>query len=204
MRRGFTLLELGIVIAIISVLTAGLSVGGSAYLRAASAQRTATEMASVLKAGQATLFRKLAPNYNTKPVQYTLYPTGSGTLLTNSINLAAPFSGGDDSPCFVVGQAPSDVFDIKAALNATQPGPLLNAYKQPYRVCANGRRVEVQTCIPKLDADDYSEFRAMGAVCLSPCPADFACRTLSTALIPTESRKLTTSYAHEAFRTSLK
>lgn len=198
---GFTLLELGVVIAVISVLTAGVAVGGSAYLRAASAQRSAAEMANILKVGQAALFRQLTPNYNDNPITYSL----QGTKLQRNINVNAPFSGGADSPCYVVGQVGQDPFDIKSALSATQPGTLLGPYQQPYRVCVNARRVEVQTCIPQLDAEDYSEFRAMGAVCNTfLCPATFSCRTLGTSLIPTQSQKLTTTYATEMYKQPLK
>ena len=190
---GFTLLELGVVIAVISVLTAGVAVGGSAYLRAAYAQRTATDMGNILKAGQAVLFRNLQSDYSAANgrVRYRLY---SDAFLQENVNINSPFTGGHDSPCFVVGNEGDPRFDIKSALTATQAGAVLNAYNQPFRLCANARRVEVQTCLPQADAQDYSEFRAMGDVCSTMCPAGLMCRTLGTSLVPTQSQKTITSY----------
>ena len=214
--RGFTLLELGVVLSVIAVLTVSVAAGSSAYLKSAAAQRTAKEMEGMLQAARDAASRVVYVDYNGAN---TVYRFGSRT--GPQLSEIAGFAGPPGSPCNVVG-SPQDTgprgpdgrftgINVRGMMGGPPfevvPVPQ-SPYNQTYTVCFNARRIEVQTCIPQEAVDDPATgqvgeavFRGMGSTCFATCPGGYACRTSSTSLLPARSLRLQTSYSNGMYRT---
>jgi len=214
--RGFTLLELGIVLSVIAVLTVSVAAGSSAYLKAAAAERTAKEMEGLLQAARDAASRVVYVDYNGAN---TVYRFGSRT--GPQLSEIAGFAGPPGSPCNVVG-SPQDTGPKGADgrftginVRGMMGGPPYEVvpipqspYNQNYTVCFNARRIEVQTCVPTEAVDNPATgevgeavFRGMGSTCFTACPGGTTCRTTSTSLLPARSLRLQTSYSNGMYRT---
>ncbi|MBM4380620.1 MAG: type II secretion system protein [Deltaproteobacteria bacterium] len=213
--RGFTLLELGIVLSVIAVLTVSVAAGSSAYLKSAAAERTAKEMEGLLRAARDAAGRVIYPDYTVNPPAFRIFARNGAAL-----SEIAGFAGPPGSPCNVVG-SPQDTgprgpdgrftgINVRGMMGGPAfevlPVPQ-SPYNQTYTVCLNARRIEVQTCVPLEVVDDAAAgsvgeavFRGMGSTCFTPCPGGFVCRTTSTSLLPARSLRLQTSYTNGMFQ----
>jgi len=212
--RGFTLLELGVVLSVIAVLTVSVAAGSSAYLRTAAAERTAKEMEGLLQAARDAASRVVYVDYNGASTVYRF-----GSRIGPQLSEIAGFVGPPGSPCNVVG-SPQDTGPRGADgrftginVRGMMGGPPYEVvavpqspYNETYTVCFNARRIEVQTCVPQDVVDDpvsgrvgEAVFRGMGSTCFTPCKGATVCRTTSTSLLPARSLRLQTSYSNRMY-----
>ncbi|HEY3451478.1 MAG TPA: prepilin-type N-terminal cleavage/methylation domain-containing protein [Myxococcales bacterium] len=203
---GFTLIELGIVLAVIAVLMAGATAGITGFTRHARAKRTADEISTLVKVGQSAAARRMKVSY----VGGKFYYAVAGATLPEPRSVSNPVQ----PKCWDLSTIDSgDPFHStlmeflgaqnKGLANSGLANEGLNAYGQPYKVCMNRAIVEVRTCVDTDDRGDYAAFKALG-VCTSAelsCPLNFDCVYYSGPLVSSNSQRMRYSYDDRLFMT---
>ena len=148
-RRGYTLLELSIVIGLAILLTTAIAAAIQGSMTAARTHRTGQEMSGLAGAAAATLKRNLtgdtsgwffngAPFSVKTPLCYDLAqgtcPSGTGLPWQNTY-----YSG--------ISKAPPN-FPLLALLSGQGYGKGYNPWCVPYVACLYPTRAEIVTCVP--------------------------------------------------------
>ncbi|MHB8872379.1 MAG: pilus assembly FimT family protein [Myxococcaceae bacterium] len=215
--RGYTLLELGIVLGVIFILMGAVVALTSGFYNTARSMRTGSELSSLARAAADALRRNLVvvgPNYEFRPIN-----GGAGTVPLNplvprcynlsSVNPTCPATGG-------AGAAWSGPDPYDGALPVPAGSPLLaalggtsvygngfNAWCEPYVACLYPFRVEVVTCVPV----NVASAGLVGAVkcgtCGAPSPLTGEPTACVLVSVPTFARgrdHLDYSYSPELFQ----
>ena len=186
--RGFSLLELGVVIAVIAVIAAAIAAGTSGFMKAARAHRTGQEMQALVIVGQKALLRDLHKKPGASVGQAWIYFYGATKLED-----AAPL-------CFDLAAANPDA-NLLALLGQAQGGKLgnggRNAYGEPYSICMFSHRVEARTCVPQEDAITATMLNL--DACANACPAKMACVAAWAAVMPRYTTRLRNSYSETLY-----
>jgi len=180
--RGYTLLELGIVIGIIVLFLGAIVASTSGFYRTARAHRTGTELNALARSAADALKRNLVveagplykfryntttlalPLSNTAPLCYDLsrFPGSTHRCPTTNAPGAAWSVAGYTSVVPVPAGSP-----LLAALGGDKVyGQGFNAWCEPYVACVYPFRVEVLTCVPE---DDVKSAGLVGAVTCGNC-----------------------------------
>ncbi len=193
---GFSLIELGIVLAVAAILMAGVTMSIQGLTRHARAKRTVDELSRLLAAGQNLVARTLAIDY-TAPNPYSL----QGTSLVQLPPASAPNPYEIDLSTVTSSHALHETLMdlLGAAAGANDEETIANQGKNPYgkayKLYFNSARVEVRTCVDALDHFDYSAFRALGTCSLAGCNSpDWQCVSLSGPLVSTGGQHTRYSY----------
>ncbi len=185
--RGYTLLELGIVLAVSIIFMTAVAAASSGFFRAARALRTGDELNALARAAAHALSRNLVPQGG---LNFQFRFDGAGLLpITNTAPLCYdlsrfPTSTGVCAATGAVGTSwASGVYANVANVSAVPAGsPLLamaggnrvysngfNAWCEPYVACLYPNRAEVLTCVPQADVDSAG---LAGAATCGTCGAD--------------------------------
>ena len=204
--RGFSLLELGVVLAVIAVLMAGVTAGVRGLTRHARAKRTIDEIYTLLETGQQVVARKLEV-VRSGDVYHPVVAYKIGTVVLppapNRFHRIDLSSAGADplyAPLLeLLGAQNSGGPNSGIANGGLNPYPGSGKNGQPYILYLNSAAIEVRTCVDKLDYQDYVAFKSLGG-CTDPCvSAGFQCVALSGPLVTASSQRLRYSYEDELF-----
>lgn len=206
-RRGFTLVELGIAVAVMAVVVGVVAGVSRGFLRAARTQRTADEMARLLAAARNAAVREI------------------GTDLCVGLPPSAPCESPDTITGFAGATFPPAgfrCFDLsnggwggaenrRPAMDQTLWGPATltadrgkNAYGKAIAVCVFPRSIQVATCVPEDDVP-----RTIAGAAPYPCPdppGTFTCQAIdglvarciavTAVLVPPNLSRLGMSYRY--------
>lgn len=199
--RGFTLIELGVVVAVIAVLASGAVWVGRGFQDAARARRTASEMTSLTRAATGVAGRGVSSQL--------AFSCSSGICsVTDSIKT---FDGVDllagsvcyDLSCTVSGscwgggavRVPTTTLATALAGPTTLTGR--SGYAEPYALCVFRRRVLIATCVP-----DEAVLGELSGATAGACPSGFDCAAgrrciaAQTVLLPPNLSRLAMSYRY--------
>lgn len=219
-QRGFTLLELGIVLGMASILLTGAAVLGSGAFRAAKNQRAAEELKNVAQSAATALARGLvvtrpawaaAPSYqfegpntlNSNPAVAPLCFDLSRAALDRSCASAT----GQGASAWPGVAAPPPINEaaglghVRAAFGSVMPNNGFNVFCQPYMVCFRPHSAEVRTCVPAKEANAI-RVGAGASRCALSCPPDpggerMECVTISATSLKSRTARLQLSYSDE-------
>ncbi len=218
-RRGFTLLELGIVLGVAIIMLTAIAATMKGANQGARSERTGKELFSISRSAAAALKRNLVIDRQ-NPGLFRFRPTGAAA--------SVPLSG--TAPlCYDLSRAPNAAALCPATGNAGAPwsnftyfptvsavpagSPLLamfgggstvygngfNAWCEPFVVCLYPTRAEVLTCVPQ---DELGSAGFAGALdcgaCTAPTPLTgepTRCLLVSTPVFHRESAQFKYSYA---------
>jgi type II secretory pathway pseudopilin PulG len=201
-RRGFTLVELGVVLCAATILTAVVSVGLRGVRRAAQTRRAGEEVARLLGAARNAVFSQSSFNLGgcTSATECT-------TSTPNKLFLGAPIPANglcyDFASSGWGGAAPPP-----AALTAAIFGPAgisnqgRNAFGSPIALCVLARRVSILTCsspqdIPVEIAGGAPDTCALPGWSFAGCPvATDQCFSVSAVFVPPFVSRLAASYKY--------
>jgi prepilin-type N-terminal cleavage/methylation domain-containing protein len=208
--RGYTLLELGIAMAVILILLAAVATTSSGAFRSARAERTGAELDALTRVAANALKRNLVvqpspgvglpPTYlfrfdgvtslaldNAAPLCFDLsqFPGSTRQCPPGSGRVGPTWSGG-----FAVRQTPAGS-PIVALLGGRLQNNGFNAWCEPYVACFYPHRVEVFTCVP---TDDRTSGGLVGTSpcgdCTSPSPVTDEPTSCVFASVPAFSQTL--------------
>jgi len=209
--RGFTLLELGIVLGVIAILMAGSVVLTTGAVAAAKKERAATELRSYAKIAAGAFMRGVTVDHgesnpdlkykfdgqnvsSTAPVCYDLSNSGWGGAL--------PLTTPKNSVASMFVTATNGV--VSAPNGGRNPygpqGP--PDLRPPYALCFYPHHAEVRTCVPTVEMatglSNSSRCTACGANCPVACPGldgqPYTCVVSSAPALPSRAVKIGIEY----------
>jgi prepilin-type N-terminal cleavage/methylation domain-containing protein len=177
--RGFTLLELGVVIGVMAILMAGISVTTARYFSNAKAERMSRELDGLLLASATALQGVSAPNYQffydgLSPSLDAVAPTcfdlsqGVGTPVSDCSAAGVHDWNSAGFPIPVRNPVNANTNPILLMFGGKKANSGYNPWCVSYVICLRRNRVEVAACVPKDDAkaSGLTRFNSCG-----PCSA---------------------------------
>lgn len=219
-QRGFTLLELGIVLGMASILLTGAAVLGTGAFRAAKNQRSAEEIKNVAQSAATALARGLVvirPGWSAAPIYQFEGPNNLSSdpaiqPLCFDLSRAAPdrrcaTRTGQGAAPWAGAQAPPPINEaaglghVRAAFGNSMPNNGFNVFCQPYMVCFRPHSAEVRTCVPRGE-ENAIRVGAGASSCNLGCPPDpdgeaMSCISLSATSMKSRTARLQQSYSDE-------
>jgi len=188
--RGFSLLELGVALGVMSILLAAVGTTAGAFFRAARADRTGTELDALARVTADTLQRSLViqpPPGPGLPPTYMMRQGAALVTLDNGAPRCFDLSrlAGSDRRCppnnedgalgadwtnFAADPLPANS-PLLALLGGQMQGNGFNPWCEPYVACFYPRRAEVLTCVPaeEVNSAGLADTGRCGA-CSTPSP----------------------------------